>query len=226
QFDPHHHSGLFTKRYQGPDGPGLPLGGPKQPVVRVSWQQAMAFCRWLSEKTGREFTLPTEAQWEYACRAGSATEMSYGSVSADFSEYANVADRSLSLPPGPTGGLETSLTAHFGRGILESAVYGSNFICDTRFDDRFVATAPVGTYQPNAWSLHDMHGNVAEWTHSDYRPYPDDADGSSEVVSKGERKVVRGGSWVDRPERCRAAYRLSYPDWQRVHNVGFRVIAL
>jgi formylglycine-generating enzyme required for sulfatase activity len=224
QFDPHHQSGLFTKRYQGPDGPGLSLGGPQQPVVRVSWQQAMAFCHWLSEKTGRDFTLPTEAQWEYACRAGSATELSYGSVNADFSEYANVADRSLSLPPGPTGGLETSLTAHFGRGILESAVYGSNFICDARFDDRFVATAPVGTYQPNAWGLHDMHGNVAEWTHDDYRSYPYGANDGSDVASTGGRKVVRGGSWVDRPDRCRTAYRLSYPDWQRVHNVGFRVI--
>ena len=223
QFDPHHNSGLFTKRYQGPDGPGLSLGGAQQPVVRVSWQQATAFCRWLSEKTGREFTLPTEAQWEYACRAGSAEELGYGSLDADFSAHANVADRSLSLPPGPTGGLETSLTAHFGRGILESAVYGSNFICDTRFDDRFVATAPVGTYQANAWGLYDMHGNVAEWTLSDYRPYP---RVPADTTADRDRKVVRGGSWVDRPDRCRAAYRLSYPDWQRVHSVGFRVIEI
>ncbi len=233
RFDPDHESGYFTKRFQGPDGPGLSLSDPNQPVVRVSWEQALAFCRWLSAKSGLKFTLPTEAQWEYACRAGSQETFSYGNVDTDFSRFANVADKSLSVRPGPTGGLESNITAHFGKGILESAVYGGNVLCDIRFNDGTVATADVGSYQPNPWGLYDMHGNACEWTRTTYRPYPYKADAGKhasdrrdgrDYPTKAGRKVVRGGSWCDRPKRCRSAFRLSYPTWQRVHNVGFRVV--
>ena len=224
RFDPVHDSGLFTKRFQGPDGPGLSLTRPEQPVVRVSWERAMAFCHWLSRKTGMEFTLPTEAQWEYACRAGSQSALSYGAVDADFSHHANVADKELSVPPGTTGGLESNIVAHFGKGILESAVYGGNVICDTRFGDGAIATANVGNYQPNAWGLCDMHGNASEWTRTTYKAYPYRTDDSRNTVVASGRKVVRGGSWCDRPKRCRSAFRLSYPAWQRVHNVGFRIV--
>ncbi len=223
-FDPEHNSGRFTKRFQGPDGPGLSLGGPKQPVVRVSWQRAMDFCQWLSQKTGAEFTLPTEAQWEYACRAGSQAPLFYGGLDADFSAWANVADKALSVRPGPTGGLESNIIAHHGKGIFMSAVYGGNILCDERYDDGAVATANVGSYSPNAWGLYDMHGNVSEWTRTTYKPYPYIYDDGRERESKPGKKVVRGGSWCDRPKRCRSAFRLSYPQWQRVHNVGFRVI--
>jgi len=223
RFDPDHNSGRFTKRFQGPDGPGLSLAGPKQPVLRVSWRQALAFCRWLSKKTGMDFTLPTEAQWEYACRASSQTPFFYGRKDADFSAWANVADRALSIRPGPTGGLESNITAHHGKGIFLSAVYGGNILCDERYNDGAVATAGVGSYRPNAWGLYDMHGNVAEWTRTAYRQYPYYDDGRNQAEESG-RKVVRGGSWCDRPKRCRSSFRLSYPRWQRVHNVGFRVI--
>jgi formylglycine-generating enzyme required for sulfatase activity len=223
-FDKDHDSGRFTKRFQGPDGPGLSLTGLKQPVVRVSWEKALAFCRWLSQKTGAKFTLPTEAQWEYACRAGSQTPLSYGGLDANFSAWANVADRALSVRPGPTGGLESNITAHHGKGIFMSAVYGGNILCDERYNDRTVATANVGSYKSNAWGLYDMHGNVAEWTRTTYKPYPYIDDNGSERDSEIGRKVVRGGSWCDRPKRCRSAFRLSFPRWQRVHNVGFRVI--
>jgi formylglycine-generating enzyme required for sulfatase activity len=223
-FDPEHNSGRFTKRFQGPDGPGLSLSGPKQPVLRVSWERAMDFCRWLSQKTGDKFTLPTESQREYACRAGSQAPLSYGAVDADFSLWANVADKALSVRPDPTGGLESNIIAHHGKGIFMSAVYGGNILCDERCDDGAVATATVGSYKPNAWGLYDMHGNVAEWTRTTYKPYPYIYDDGRERDSKPGRKVVRGGSWRDRPKRCRSAFRLSYPQWQRVHNVGFRVI--
>jgi formylglycine-generating enzyme required for sulfatase activity len=224
RFDPDHDSGYFTKRFQGPDGPGLSLAEPEQPVVRVSWQKAMDFCRWLSQETGTNFTLPTEAQWEYACRAGSQSPLSYGQVDTDFSRWANVADESLSVSPKPTGGLESNIVAHFGKGILESAVYGGNILCDIRFDDGTIATASVGSYQPNVWGLHDMHGNACEWTRTTYKPYSCEADDGHDALVEPGRKVVRGGSWCDRPKRCRSAFRLSYPGWQRVHNVGFRIV--
>lgn len=225
QFDAGHNSGFFNKRYQSRDGPGLLLSGPQQPVVRVSWKQAKAFCRWLLKKTGMRFDLPTEAQWEYTCRAGSSTPFSYGTMEIDFSGYANLADKALSVPPGPTGGVTSSITEHKGNGIFISAIYGGNIICDARFDDGTVATAEVGQYQSNAWGLYDMHGNAAEWTRSTYRPYPyRDDDGRNDDEGAPGRKVIRGGSWCDRSKRCRSAFRLSYPAWQRVYNAGFRVI--
>jgi hypothetical protein len=114
--------------------------------------------------------------------------------------------------------------AHFGKGIFESAVFGGNVLCDIDFDDGTVATAEVGSYQPNDFGLYDMHGNVSEWTLSTYKSYPyRPGDGRNNLTKEG-RKVVRGGSWCDRPKRCRSAFRLSYPAWQRVYNVGFRVI--
>ncbi len=81
----------------------------------------------------------------------------------------------------------------------------------------------VGSYQANAFELKDMHGNVAEWTRSESRPYPySDRDGRN--TQQTGRKIVRGGSWNDRPVRATSSYRLSYPSWQRVYNVGFRII--
>ena len=80
---------------------------------------------------------------------------------------------------------------------------------DRRYDDKGVVTMPVGSYKPNAFGLHDMHGNVAEWTLADF------ADGE---------RTVKGGSFLDPPERCSADARLGYPPWQNVHNTGFRVV--
>jgi formylglycine-generating enzyme required for sulfatase activity len=93
-----------------------------------------------------------------------------------------------------------------------------------RFDDGALATAAVGSYRPNAWGLYDMHGNAAEWTLTSYAPYPCLADDGRNDATDGGLKVVRGGSFCDRPKRCRSAFRLGYPSWQRVHNVGFRVV--
>ena len=156
RFDPSHNSGLFMKRSLDANGPGVALDGPNQPVVRVSWQQAMEFCQWLTRKTDARFLLPTEAQWEYACRAGSSTDLSYGDLEADFSGYANVADKTLSRLHTTTGGV----------------VVLQEILSDTRFDDGAVATTDVAGYQPNAWGLYDVHGNAAEWTLSGYQPYP------------------------------------------------------
>ena len=95
---------------------------------------------------------------------------------------------------------------------------------DTRFNDGGFLSDGVGLYQPNAWGLHDMTGNVGEWTRSDYKPYPcDDNDGRNAEASK-DSKVARGGSWRDRPAQARSAYRLPYRTYQPVYNVGFRII--
>ncbi len=195
RFDPSHRSGLFTKRHDDINGPGIRLDGDDQPAVRVSWRQATAFCEWLSKRTARQFSLPTEDQWEWACRAGATSDFSFGGRDADFAAHANLADASLARPGKATGGLEL---------LLEIP-------CETRFDDGFVATAPVGRYKPNAWGLHDMHGNAAEWTLST----PDAAG----------KRIVRGGSFYDRPHRAISGFRLAYPEWQRVHDVGFRVVS-
>ena len=210
-FLPEHTSGVFTKRQIEYDGPGVQQDEPQQPAVRVSWEEAMMFCARLSAETGLRFTLPTEAQWEYAARAGTNTSLSYGAVDADFTSWANVADRSLACLYVGTAGVANL----------------QPFPSDMRFDDLAIATTPVATYQANAWGLFDVHGNAAEWTRSLYRSYPyDDADGRNELAdaSLAEKRVVRGGSFCDRPSRCRSSFRLAYPAWQGVHNVGFRVV--
>jgi formylglycine-generating enzyme required for sulfatase activity len=93
---------------------------------------------------------------------------------------------------------------------------------DTRFNDGGFVTEPVGRYRPNPWGLHDMHGNAWEWTRSPYRTQlRTDVSGS---IAPSEPRAVRGGSWRDRPHRATATARLGYPSWQRVFNVGFRVV--
>ena len=87
-----------------------------------------------------------------------------------------------------------------------------------------LVTATVGSFKPNAWGLHDMHGNVWEWTRSAYKPYPySEYDGRNDP-GESDSTVARGGSWYDRPKRSRSAFRLSYPSWQKVYNVGLRVV--
>jgi formylglycine-generating enzyme required for sulfatase activity len=209
-FDPAHDSGLETgEAYQfGDDERGFPLDRPEQPVVRVSWDQAMAFCDWLTAKTGNRFTLPTEAQWEYACRAGSTGSLWYGTLDDDFSRAANLSDA-------------THHTVHYPHVPTALPPWRP---ADTRFDDGWRVSAPAGTFAPNPWGLYDMHGNAAEWTASDYVPDANAAIAGSPPAGPGRRKVVRGGSWLDCPRRARSAFRLHYVASQAVHDVGFRVV--
>jgi formylglycine-generating enzyme required for sulfatase activity len=189
QFDPAHDSRLERVGFfhYSMARRGAPMNGPAQPVVRVSWRQAMEFCRWLSAKSGEHFSLPTEGQWEYACRAG--TEGPFACPLPKPRVYNPVDEHTWAKPPTWT---------YYSR--------------------------DVGGGPANAWGLHDVHDNVAEWTLSTYRPYPYRDDGRNAPSVDG-RKVVRGGSFSDPPERCRSAFRLDYPSWQQVFNVGFRVIA-
>ncbi len=131
-FDPSHRSGhegalwlKWSKDYF------LSLSQPRQPVCRVSWEEAEAFCRWLTQKTGRKCTLPSEAQWEWACRAGTDTALSYGPLGTDSAPFANLADTSL---------LRLSLP---NRERVQA------FMAVDAVDDKYTVSAPVGTYQAN-----------------------------------------------------------------------------
>jgi len=205
-FDPKHDSRLehgyflqFSIRERG-----YPLNGPTQPVVRVTWDRAAAFCDWLSKKAGAKVALPTEAQWEYACRAGTETPMSYGPLNANFAKLANLADKTFRSMP------------TYGWGLPSGAVPLWRPAAEA-VDDGHRISAPVGTFAPNAWGLHDMHGNAAEWTQGLWSP-PNAAAGGK------TSRVVRGGSWQNRPSWARSACRVGYYRWQRVVDVGFRVV--
>jgi formylglycine-generating enzyme required for sulfatase activity len=216
-FDPAHDSRFESKNGYQFGVTGFDLNRPEQPVVRVSWQRALAFCDWLTRQTGIRFTLPTEVQWEYACRAGSATAFSFGDLGTDFSAHANLADMTLQQF------VTDPYTVY--KALPNPGRYDDWIPHDRRWRDGGLVTVGVGGYRPNAWGLHDMHGNAAEWTLTTYRPYPCySEEGRDNSVPEGQ-KVVRGGSWRDRPAFCRSGFRWRYPAWQGVYNVGFRVAA-
>ena len=200
--------------------PGYNVNAPEMPAVRLSWRQAVAFCGWLSTKSGRKVALPTEAQWEWACRAGTDTEMSFGKLGSDFSKHANMGDITLAAFSGNPYQIDWR-RAHYNN---PTNIFDNWIPQDGRFNDGGFVSENAGKYEPNAWGLHDMHGNVAEWTRSLYRPYPYvEDDGRNALYDKGKR-VVRGGSWYDRPKRCTSSYRFGYRYYQKVYNVGFRVV--
>jgi formylglycine-generating enzyme required for sulfatase activity len=210
QFAPDHDSRVESKNTYQFGIHGYPMNLPDQPVVRVSWTEAMSFCNWLSEQTGERFSLPSEAEWEYACRAGTDTAMYYGDVNGDFSKFANLADAKLSEFASDPYTVDTPLA--------NPPKYDDWIPKDARFNDGALLTVAPGAYQPNAWGLFDMHGNASEWTRSIARS----ADGQDDAALA--RRIVRGGSWRDRPERCTSSFRIDYPPFQRVYNVGFRVV--
>jgi formylglycine-generating enzyme required for sulfatase activity len=216
-FDPKHANGYYDMHYKDQVKPGYLMDSPTFPAIRVSWNEAMEFCRWLSRRTGRKVTLPTEAQWEWAARAGSDTPLWYGDLNTDFSKLANLAD--LSIKQLAVSGVDPKPIPNPGKNV--------DFVPkDERFDDGVLHLAACGSYAANPWGLKDMHGNVAEWTRNTYQPYPYSAasekdDGAAAGMAK---RTVRGGSWRDRPKNARSGFRQAYPAWQSVYNVGFRVI--
>jgi len=213
-FDPSHQSGvepMLWLKWSWEDYADLSL--PRQPVCRVSWEEAAAFCRWLSQKTGKSFALPSEAQWEWACRAGTDTALSFGPRGTDSAPYANLADAALvGLSKWPRTQVGFSRTERVRQFYMVDSV-----------DDGQQVSAAVGSYRPNAWGLQDMHGNVSEWTRSACLPYPFRAD-DPRHAQPGLRRAVRGGSWFVRSDLARSACRASHWPWQRVFDVGFRVV--
>ena len=168
------------------------------PVVCVSWNDATAFCEWLSGKENRRYRLPTEAEWEYACRAGSDAAYCWGDDPDDGRGWCNGADQTAK---GQFPGLTVFTWA-----------------------DGYVFTAPVGKFKKNAFGLFDMHGNVWEWCHDRYGDYPGGDATNPTGPANGASRVVRGGSWYGSPGYCRSAnrYRIA-PDYRRDFLTGFRL---
>ena len=167
------------------------------PVVCVSHEEAEAYAKWLSEKTGARYRLPTEAEWEYAARGGTETSRHWGDDPSGACEYANVAD----------------LTA--------KEKYSDWTIHACR--DGYAHTSPVGAYRSNGYGLHDMLGNVWEWTCSEY----DEGYGGAEqrcASGSAGRRVLRGGSWVNFPGRVRSADRYGGDTGDRNGDLGFRLV--
>jgi formylglycine-generating enzyme required for sulfatase activity len=171
----------------------------RHPVVNVTWSDAVTFCAWLSRKEGREYRLPTEAEWEYACRAGTRTRFFTGDNEKSLDGFANVADRALKrkFP---------------GWRVVD-------------IDDGFVFAAPVGCFKPNPWGLYDMHGNVWQWCADwyDEQYYGQKGNRDPKGPDSGGRRVLRGGSWDNYRGVGRAALRLRLEPDDRGSIFGFRV---
>ncbi len=188
--------------------------GANRPVERVSWEDAIEFCARLSAKTGREYGLPTEAEWEYACRAGTTTPFHFGeTITTDLANYRGTDDKDLKW------------SGSYGRG--PKGIYRAK-------------TTDVGSFPANAFGLYDMHGNVWEWCadhwHGNYVDKPEVLkengnlpwllDKVTEDQSEEEkaRRSVRGGSWINDPRYCRSAFRLHHGPGARLNSFGFRVV--
>ena len=173
------------------------------PVVQVSWNDAKSFCEWLSKKSGKTVVLPTEAQWEYSCRAGAKTAYPWGDDPDAGKGWANAADQSLKkkLPNAPA-----TLTFF-------------------SWDDGFVFTSPAGSFKANAFGLYDMTGNAWQWCQDRYGDYEKGAATDPTGADTGSLRVLRGGSWGDYPWFCRSATRWNIPG-TRGDYFGFRVAVL
>ena len=211
---PDHDSRFVDQLWKDHVVQGYPANEPNQPVIRVNYNDAMDYCKQLSEKTGLNITLPTEAQWEWACRAGSDSDFWYGDMNTDFGKYENLADKTTLLfavsgvDPKPM-----SPNSYWYK-------YYTYLPKEEGVDDGQLIQTGEKVYEANPFGLYNMHGNVSEWTRSDYVPYP--YNPKTKLTS--DHKVVRGGSYIERPKFSTAYARKAYYPYQRVFNVGFRVI--
>ncbi len=171
------------------------------PVVLVSWVDAQAFCDWLSKVEGRRYRLPTEAEWEYACRAGTSTLYWWGDDENGLQGRANLADRSLIDK------------------LKEVDGWAMNW------DDHYPFTAPVGSFARSPWGLHDMSGNVVEWCEDWYGPYSADRQRDPTGPATGQERVLRGGYWNGGSDVSRSADRVWSKPTDCVCYFGFRVAA-
>lgn len=179
--------------------------GAKRPVEQVSWDEAIEFCARLSKKAGKDYRLPSEAQWEYACRAGTTTPFYFGeTITTDLANYQG------------TDWKYEGKTYPGNYGNAPKGIYRKH-------------TTDVGEFPPNAFGLYDMHGNVWEWCadpwHENYENAPSD-DRVWELDSDRDNayRLLRGGSWNLNPRYCRAAICSWFTRDYRYINFGFRVL--
>lgn len=172
--------------------------GDNEPVLCISALDAEAYAAWLSNKTGKHYRLPTEAEYEYAARAGTTTARYWGDSQDDGCAYAN------------------------GHGYESEKVFWGKM---TNCDDGYIYTSPVGNYNPNAFGLNDMLGNVWVWLadcwHDSFKDGPD-----SEAAWRGpecSERVMRGGSFISHYTSLRAAARHKAEEKVRYHNYGMRI---
>jgi len=170
------------------------------PVTCVSWDDAVAYAHWLSDKAGHPYRLPSASEWEYAARAGTDLSQPWGATADAACAEANVADQSAAQRfPGWTV-----------------------FPCN----DRYVNTAPVGSFKANAFGLNDLFGNVFEWVedcwYDDYSGAP--VDGSARQYAGCRERELRGGSWFSSPQYLSASYRNRFEHDYRSSSIGFRLV--
>ena len=213
-INPDHDSRFVDQLWKDHVVQGYPANEPNQPVIRVSYNDAMEYCKKLSEKTGLNITLPTEAQWEWACRAGSNSDFWYGDMNTDFGKYENLADKTTLL---------FAVSGVDPKPMSPNSMWYKYYTYlpkEEGVDDGQLIQTGEKVYEANPFGLYNMHGNVSEWTRSDYVPYP--YNPKSKLTS--DHKVARGGSYIERPKFSTAYARKAYYPYQRVFNVGFRVI--
>jgi formylglycine-generating enzyme len=173
----------------------------RDPVVNVSWNDATAFCEWLTRREKAVYRLPTEAEWEYCCRAGTTGPFYSGDDPEGLPAVANVADATLKQ-----------------RFRNWTAIRGH---------DGFAFTAPVGSFSPNGFGLFDMHGNAWEWCQDWYSNayYAKSSENDPQGPVRGSVRVFRGGSWYDAAALCRSTFRNWDVPTYRDFFLGFRVVA-
>ena len=174
-------------------------GRDDRPVINVTWDDAQAYCAWLNQRLGLRsgtYRLPSEAEWEYACRAGTTTPFSFGErISTEEANF-DGGNTYLRLKRGEYPGL----TVFRGR------------------------TVPIGSLPANPWGLHEMHGNVWEWVKDAFGPYPGQVTDAGRLVRADEtERVLRGGSWLNPPRLLRSAHRIRMAAAGRGFNFGFRI---
>ena len=171
-------------------------GRGRHPVINVSWNDVQQYTAWLSKKTGKEYRLLSEAEWEYAARGVTKTS----DASTPFATGQTISYR------------QANYDANFTYGSGQQGSYRQK-------------TTDVGSFPRNAFGLYDMHGNAWEWVQDCYKPYYDGApsDGSAVKSPQCDLRVLRGGAWNYYPKLLRSAYRYATPPAIRLNNFGFRV---
>ena len=173
-------------------------GAGDMPVVKVSFKDCQKFIRKLNQKTDEQYRLPTEAEWEYAARAGTTTAFFWGDrIDCSRAMYAN----------NPMKHDECAAASRI-RGLTAGC------------------RAPVKQYPPNAWGLYDMHGNVWEWCVDGFGPYPSEPQVDPRQIDSVQDRVRRGGSWFGPGQACRSANRAWGHPMSRMQNTGFRLVMI